>query len=113
MAKRNPKVLYRYMKAKHALSMIKDPWLKITPPSHFNDVFELTPRASKKSNPPLAKLILENQGSREQAANVFNQCFNLDWKEAELQGFAENNPRVWQALMAAYVWSINTAFAMD
>ncbi len=116
MARNCPQIIYRYMRADHALLLLRDPWLKVTPPVEFNDPNELTARASKKSCTLFAKLILMDWGSRTQAANILNQvCQALPQthniprlKQDDLPAFAEKNPKLWQAFMRGYEWGIYT-----
>jgi len=35
-----PKILFKYMKAKHAISSLKDDFVKVSDPFHVNDPFE-------------------------------------------------------------------------
>lgn len=119
MSKKCPRILYRYMRADHALSLLKDPWLKITPPVEFNDPNELTARASKKSCTLFPNLILSDCGSRSQAANIFNQLCQgfAPWhhiprlKQSDLRGFAENNRKLWQAFVKLYERALYTDLA--
>ncbi len=121
MTKRCPKVLYRYMRADHALSMIKDPWLKITPPIQLNDVYELTARPSRKQSRLMIYLIMEEKDSRTQLANTYNEYRRLaskrtDFqriKESDLVGMMRKHPGWWRKFVRIYLEAINTQLALN
>ncbi len=101
------------MSAKHALSFIKDPWLKITPPIEFNDPYELTGRASKRYDKGFGTKILEDKGARMTAANLLNRAFELKLKHDDLPRIAKHEPGLWQRMTRWYVWVKATEFALE
>jgi hypothetical protein len=118
---KRPPILYRYMTAAHGLSLLRDPWLKITPPINFNDPYELTPRASRRHNSQLARLILEDEGGRQGVANILNERLRTLLKgqhfvaleQGDLPGMVRRRPKLWRAFMRDYLRATGTVFAMD
>src|SRR5205809_882856 len=104
MARNCPTTLYRYLRAEHALSFIRDPWLKITPPIQFNDVYELTGHAGRKHDETLEAMVLQDRGARTTAANWFNSAFGVNLKQNDLARIAEHNRKLWRSMARWYIW---------
>ena len=108
-----PAVLYRYMKADHALRMIKDPWIKITPPIQFNDFYELTPQPAKRVRSENFKDFLEEKGALRLMAVRLSRIFDKQIEPAHLQRIATKDPRFWREVVRFYVGRMRVGFASD